>query len=108
MNNIIWSVVFLVLSILPWALVYLMIRNSLVGKFRIRLIDLSYIWSRNCDSNKQEDWAFSWFYESLPYHEKMMFSFKPLKLKNWCTQEQLDKLLADEETKQKAIEFGLI
>jgi len=96
------------LSILPWCLVCLMIRNILVSNFRQKIINLSFIWSCNCDSILYEELAFSWFYASLPSYEKMMFSFKPLKLKNWCTQEQLDKLLADEETKQKAIEFGLI
>jgi hypothetical protein len=41
-------------------------------------------------------------------HEGMMFSFKRLKLKNWCTQEQLDKLLSDPEAKEIAEKYKLL
>ena len=108
MNQILCEIFVICMSVISWVLVYLMIRNNLVGRFRLKLIDIAHTWSVNCGSHKQSDWAFYWFLDQIASHEKMLFSFKRLKLKNWCTQEQLDKLLADPEVKQKAEELKVL
>ncbi len=108
MNELLSWIVFIFISVTPFGFFYLMVRNHLVGRFRLKLIHICSIWSANCGSYIRSDWAFYWFFDEIASHEKMLFSFKRLKLTNWCTQEQLDKLLADPEVKQRAEELNVL
>lgn len=108
MSDTIGYIIMTIICIVPIVLFYLMIRNHMVATFRYAIINLSYVWSVNSKLHTPNEWAFYWFYEKLPSHEKMMFSFKKLKLKNWATQEQLDKLLTDPKTKELAEELKLL
>lgn len=56
-------------------LIYLLIRNEMVYKFMMRLIDIDYKYHTNL-RNKYT-------------YNQMLFSFKRLKLTSWFTEEEL-------------------
>ena len=56
-------------------LIYLLIRNEMVYKFMMRLIDIDYKYRTN-------------LHNKYTYNQ-MLFSFKRLKLTSWFTEEEL-------------------
>lgn len=70
-------------------------RNTKVAAFRLQINDLCYRWSSDRVpqmARGEETSAYYWLWAKMPSYEKMLFSIKPLKLKNWLTEEQLKKL----------------
>lgn len=86
----------IILIILVIALVidiYLMLRNNEVLVFSRKLIHMAGNYHRRhleLDLQGKES-AFNWFSNKYPYW-RLLFSFKPLKLEYWFTQEELDKI----------------
>lgn len=66
-------------------------RNYEVHKFRFYLIDLCSNYAVKKIANS-EDWNYDKFLNKYS-HKKMLYSFKPLKLENWFTKEEIDELL---------------
>lgn len=77
--------------------IYFFIRNNKVHKFRIYIVDL--IHSRACvmidDGASHRDIFNLWDMLDGISYEEMLFSFKPLKMEYWFTEEEL-KLLGYE------------
>lgn len=74
-------------------LIYVLFRNLRVLKFRLWINQLQYDWSvRHVKDNDYES-AYKWFNFSQISYNKMVFSFKPLKLEKWYKKELIDKLL---------------
>lgn len=73
---------------------YVLIRNAKVYKFRSYLINLIY---NNVDVNNF--WTARKLFDKHTY-EKMLYSFKPLKMEYWFTEEEL-KLLGYERRNAK-------
>lgn len=73
--------------------VYIMLRNNRVYSFCMELSRMSYDYNkRRIDEGKYDETdAFEWFADKHPYFE-FVFSFKPLKLKNWFTEEEITKI----------------
>ena len=74
------SIIFILLLLFA-AVVYLMIRNDKVSKFRLMIIQEDFDASmKNIDNDifKTVD-----NYSLLPSYTRMLFSFKPLKKKYW-------------------------
>lgn len=72
---------------------YLGYRNEKVYKFRTMISD-KYIGPKamqEIDNGKDWQWTHE-IYDKLPSYDKMMFSFKPLKVENWISKEDLEKL----------------
>lgn len=75
-------------------LIYFLIRNYKVFKFRMYIANLIY--SRACDKindgTSYEDASCLWnMLQDISYDE-MLFSFKPLKMECWFTDEELKSL----------------
>ena len=71
---------------------YLLVRNYMVYNFEVMLIDLSHEWNiRHIEEFSVSDNAFRWFSDKYTYNQ-LLFSFKPLKLEAWFTEEELDKI----------------
>lgn len=69
--------------------IYLLFRNNKVYKFRTRIIDLEtdkYLAEKSYEKNPYE------LHDRYTYDE-MLYSFKPLKLENWFTKEEVESLL---------------
>ena len=76
---------------------YLLIRNKKVCEFRVYIVDLIY--SKLCnmiaDEASYQDNSYLWDMLKDISYEEMLFSFKPLKMECWFTEEEL-KLLGYE------------
>lgn len=76
---------------------FLFKRSHEVLRFRLHVIDLcgAYNKKHNVISSPSNNNFFNAFdlFESLPKHEEMVFSNKPLKLETYLTEEQINKLL---------------
>lgn len=69
--------------------IYLLFRNNKVYKFRTRIIDLEtykYLAEKSYEKNPYE------LHDRYTYAE-MLYSFKPLKLEDWFTKEEVESLL---------------
>ena len=75
-----------------WILaVYLLVRNSKVYKFTLKLIDLACAYNIRHLQDLYDDNAYEWFCDKYSY-EKLLFSFKPLSLKYWFTEDEILKI----------------
>lgn len=83
-----WFLIFLLLMI-----TYLMLRNIFVYSFKRKIVSMSEAYDRRkIDAYIFDfDSAFDWFCDQYTY-EEMLFSFKPLKLKYWYTEEELTEI----------------
>ena len=75
---------------------YLFVRNYFVMMFRSKIIDLCYKHNlRRIDETLGVDYesAYDWFFNKYSY-EIFLFSFKPLKLKYWFTEEEIERLMS--------------
>ena len=75
---------------------YLFVRNFFVMKFGAKIIDLCYKHNlRRIDEAWGGDYesAYDWFFHKYSYG-KFLFSFKPLKLKYWYTEEEIERLMS--------------
>ena len=82
-------IILLILSI------YGFFRNFRVLKFRTTLINMTGDWCRRHIDDlvkETEVSAFEWFFPKLPSYAQMMFSFRPLKLEEWASEEDIKKL----------------
>lgn len=83
------------LLLLIWGIVlffgiFIIARNNQIYYFRAFILDLS---ASYCRRHIEEDCksAFDWFYGKWNY-EQMLFSFKPLKLEYWFTDEEIREI----------------
>lgn len=81
---------------------YILIRNKKVCKFRVYIADLIY--SKLCnmiaDGAYYQDISYLWDMLKDISYDEMLFSFKPLKMECWFTEEEL-KLLGYERRNAK-------
>lgn len=87
--NIILSIIPVIILSCLFIGIYLLFRNNKVYKFRTRIIDLEtykYLAEKSYERNPYE------LHDRYTYAE-MIFSFKPLKLENWFTKEEVESLL---------------
>ena len=68
---------------------WILIRNGNVLKFRLNLIDRHFVWMIK---NKFEGEGITEFMKRIPSYNKMLFSFKKLKLENWLLIQDLNNL----------------
>lgn len=73
---------------------YILDRNNRVYNFKIMLANMAYSYNmRRLDdgiSLTSED-AFKWFCDKYSY-DKLLLSFKPLKLECWYTEKELEEI----------------
>lgn len=89
------NVISIMLTILFFVNVYyFIIRNNKVRKFRLYIVDL--IHSRACDmiddGASLQDISYLWNMLDDISYEEMLFSFKPLKMECWFTDDELKSL----------------
>lgn len=91
------NVILIMLIIAFWGWVYILIRNHKVYKFRIYITDLIY--SKACDmindGASYKDTSCLWNMIKDISYDEMLYSFKPLKMEYWFTDDEL-KLLGYE------------
>ena len=68
---------------------YMMYRSNKVLKFRIEIITLLYGYYKN---NKYEDFKELHINNHVASYNKMLWSFKPLKLEYWMTEDMINKI----------------
>ena len=77
-----------------WLAIYFLTRNDRVFSFRSMVINLCHERNlrriRQIDSNPTNSWQL--FYDKLPSCESMLYSFKPLKLESYSTEEEIKEL----------------
>lgn len=77
-----------------WVCIYFLIRNNKVYKFRGYIADLIYY--RACDmiddGASHKDTFCLWNMLDNISYEEMLYSFKPLKMECWFTDEELKSL----------------
>lgn len=90
MENVILTIV----TIWLLGLIYFLIRNYKVFNFRMYIADLIY--SKGCDmindGASHRDIFYLWDMLDDISHEEMLYSFKPLKMECWFTDEELKSL----------------
>lgn len=87
--NIILSIILVIILSGLFIGIYLLFRNNKVYKFRTRIIDLEtdkYLAEKSYEKNPYE------LHDRYTYDE-MLYSFKPLKLEDWFTKEEVESLL---------------
>jgi hypothetical protein len=78
-----------------WAICLIMIwRNQRTADFLHHVNDLCYAYGKRNISSPGFVSAYDWFYDALPHYSKILYSFKPLKLESFATQDQINKLLS--------------
>lgn len=91
------SIIFILLLILSSGNIYLIIRNKRVFEFYSRNLDIYYDWcmrhTKEIVEGKEDD-LLELFTKTHPTYEKMLYSFKPLKLENWIDKKTLEKLFS--------------
>ena len=74
-----------------WVIAFsLFIRNQLVWGFRIKLIKLRY--ARELEHIDKYDFKYTLDLNNKYSYTRMLFSFKPLELKYWFTEEEIKEL----------------
>lgn len=74
-----------------WVIAFsLFIRNQLVWGFRIKLTKLCY--ARELEHTDKYDFEYTLDLNNKYSYTRMLFSFKPLKLKYWFTEEEIKEL----------------
>ena len=73
--------------------IFLFYKSNKVAKFRKDILKMCSQWSKNQikSGNKNWKWSYDQFNKIAPYH-KMVYSFKPLKLKYWLVEEFIKEL----------------
>jgi len=76
---------------------YLFYRNMRVRDFLLNLSAECYRWNyseirRNVELYES---AYDWYFEKLPSYGRLLFSFKPLKVKYWMPKELNDRLFGN-------------
>lgn len=93
-------------------LFYFLVRIGIVSKFRIKILEACYVWSKNNVPNAAHNvdkHAATWLFKKLPDVDGMTFSFKPLKLNKWCTDDvTYQKFIADAETRTYCLDNKII
>lgn len=73
--------------------IYILYRNKKTYNFRMEISEMCYDYNdrriKERDLNFKS--AYEWFYEKYSY-EKMLYSFKPLKLEVWFTEKELEEI----------------
>ena len=78
----------LITAILILFATYFLIRNVEVCNFRNKVNDLVYRYGiRELDAH-----AYIKYYSLLPHYDKMLYSFKKLRLESYFTEQQISKL----------------
>lgn len=72
------------------------IRNYYVRNFCFYLVDMAYKYElrrlhETGEIKRREDSAFEWFSNKYTY-EQFLYSFKPLKLEKWFTEEEIKEI----------------
>lgn len=83
----------IILILLLSGSIYILFRNDKVFKFCRTLIEYSYEYSirRVNELNFDYEDPYDWFACKHTY-DRMLFSFKPLKLEYWFTKEELEEI----------------
>ena len=78
---------------------YLMVRNEMVFRFRVKIIKLLYEKLGDCEDIRDFDMldAIHGRLDCEASYDRMCNSFKPLRLEYWFTKEQVDYLKGGEE-----------
>lgn len=95
-QTILTTILILAIPLILMCLIYLGIRNHKVLNFRLHLIRLQYEWSERYMTEiglEQEEFAHIWFNYGKVSYDKMLYSFKPLKIEVWYDKKLVDKLL---------------
>lgn len=80
----------MVFIICLWGFVFFR-RNRRVLEFRLYINEECYSYLRR---HPDEESAYKWFWPHVASYEKMLWSFRPLKMERWFSQELIDKLYA--------------
>lgn len=91
--TILFSVTLTILFIELSVCFYFLIRNNKVLEFSYEIIELCHQYNLrriNEDVFEYES-AYRWFLDKYSY-DQLLYSFMPLKLENWYTKEEIDKL----------------
>lgn len=77
---------------------YMLCRNEKVKDFCLSLVDMAYEYEirrlkeySECDKKRTEENAFDWFVDKYSY-KNFLYSFKPLKLESWFTEEEIKEI----------------
>lgn len=72
---------------------YILNRNNKVAAFRGKLIDMSSEYNKRRINEHDFDYkcAYEWFLNKYTY-KRMLYSFKPLKLEAWFTEEEIKEI----------------
>ena len=86
-------ILLIILLIFLLVCVYFLIRTSRVLDFRCLLIEYAcqYNIRRLLELNFNYNDAYKWFFDKHSYN-RMLFSFRALKLENWFTKEELEEI----------------
>ena len=89
----VFTILLIIFDILIWAPIYYLYRIYKTNKFKLRIIELETIYQTTMMLQGNV------FYDMYPISKrmlnvknKMLFSFKSMKLKNWLTKEEVEKL----------------
>lgn len=88
--GLIFLISLIFLNILLCFTLYILIRNDRVYIFRLRILNLCRIYCiKHIEKNYKS--PIDRFYKKWAYYQ-MLFSFKPLKLKYWFTEEEIREI----------------
>lgn len=96
-------IIIIILSTVSFAILlvslYFMARNEMVFRFRMKIIKLLYEKLRDCEDIRDFDMldAIRDRLDCEASYDRMCNSFKPLRLEQWFTKEQVDYLKGGEE-----------
>lgn len=83
------EIIFFICILLVIGAFYILVRNFFVLELRRKVLGKCWEW---LSTHPGEENPIHWCYPKLPSYEEMLFSFKPVKLETWLTQEEIDKL----------------
>jgi hypothetical protein len=74
---------------------YMLYLNKKVYELRIKIIDLCGDYDKRhiLEFRHPNESALYWLYNELPTYGEMMYSFKPIRLQTFITEEQYQKLI---------------
>lgn len=92
--DVVIIVILCLLMLFPFWSFYMLRRNIKVRDFCLSLVDMAFNYEIRRLSEKgerTEKSAFDWFSNKYSY-ERFLYSFKPLKLEAWFTEEELKEI----------------
>jgi hypothetical protein len=96
--DLIFLIVFsLIISLGLFIVIFGLIRNNKVAKFRNDIIDLCQDYNRRHSKeifSGNAESAYDWLYRKLPSYNEMVMSFKPLTLESYIMIEDYEKLMS--------------